>query len=203
MFVTLSRLRRLVLLDLRVLDEARLDPRATLAALVVATVSMTMLGLGGWLWWIASGLVDRQTIFVRTVILGTACGLVAWLAWLLVAYLILSRLARSAIDMGQLVRGAGFACTPLVLALLMVVRPLAFGVGLAALAAWFGATQLAIRYTTRREDGEVLVANVAGFGAWTLIMSLLTTGMRQIGPGPFLAESIWEAVTGGNVFFGS
>ncbi len=34
-------------------------------------------------------------------------------------------------------------------------------------------------------------------------MSLVTSGAHQVGPGPFLAESIWEAVTGGNFFFGS
>jgi hypothetical protein len=32
-------------------------------------------------------------------------------------------------------------------------------------------------------------------------MSLLATGTNQIGPGPFLAESIWDAVTGTGVIF--
>ena len=47
----------------------------------------------------------------------------------------------------------------------------------------------------------MLVANLAGFGAWAVIMSLLATATNQTAPGPFLAESIWEAVTGGRVVF--
>ena len=69
--------------------------------------------------------------------------------------------------------------------------------------AWVSTTGLAIQRTTGRNQGEVLVANLAGFAAWTGVMSLLTTGSSQIGLGPFLAESIWEAVTGAHVFFGA
>lgn len=200
---TLERLRRLALLDLAVLDEVRVDARATLSALVVAVGSIALLGLGGWLWWVSSGLGDRSAVFVKTVVLGTASATVAWLVWLLIAYAILNRIGRVAVDVGGLVRTASFACTPLAAALLMIVRPLAFGVGVAVLAAWVAATQIAITRATRRTDAEVLLANAAGFGAWALLMSLVTSGAHQVGPGPFLAESIWEAVTSGNIFFGS
>ena len=201
MRLILIRLRRIAVLDMDVLDDVRLDPRATLPALAVAILSLAALGGGGWLWWLGSGLGDRQVILVKSVVIGTAFATAAWLLWLLVATLVLHRFGVM-FDVGGLVRAAGFACAPLAIALLMVVPPVAFGAGLAALAGWVAATQVAIQRVTGRAGREALLANMAGFGAWALVMSLLTTGRNPFGPGPFLAEAIWEAVTGQAAFFG-
>ena len=198
---TFTRLRRLFALDLRVLDEVRLDPTATLPAILVAVASIATLGLGGWLWWVMSGLGDKWAVLVKSVVLGTAFATAAWVVWLIVATLVLNRLAKIALDVGGLLRAAGFACAPLVLALLMAARPIAFGIGMTAIAAWVVTTHLAVQRSAGRAGSEVLVANLAGFGAWAVIMSLLATATNQTAPGPFLAESIWEAVTGGRVAF--
>lgn len=200
---TLRRLRRLATLDLRVFDEVRIDPSAMLPALVTAVVSIAMLGLGGWLWWVTSGLGNRGPVFIKSVLLGTAFASIAWVVWLIVAYAVLSRLARTAIDVAALLRTAGFACAPLVLALLMVLRPIAFGIGLTAIAAWVATTHVALQRAAGRTGGEVLAANLAGFATWAIIMSLLASATNQTAPGPFLAESIWEAVTSAKVTFGS
>ena len=201
MRLILMRLRRIAVLDMDVLDDVRLDPRATLQALVIAVLGIAALGAGGWLWWVGSGLGDRQVILVKSVGIGTAFATAAWLVWLLVATLVLQRF-RVIFDVGQLVRAAGFACAPLVIALLMGVPMVGFGAGLVALAGWVATTQIALQRVTGRAGREVLVANIAGFGAWALVMSLLTTGRNPFGPGPFLAEAIWEAVTGQAAFFG-
>lgn len=201
MLTTLRRLRLLFALDLRVLDEVRLDPTATLPAVLVAITSIALLGVGGWFWWVASGLQDRWAVLLKSVVLGTGFATAAWLVWLIVAYVVLNRLAKIAIDVGALLRAAGFACAPLALALLMAIRPIAFGIGLTALAAWVATTQIALQRTSGRSGSEVLVANIAGFGVWAIVMSLLATGTNQTAPGPFLAESIWEAVTSGKVTF--
>lgn len=201
MLITLRRLRRLLAADLRVLDEVRIDTTATLPAVLVAIVSIALLGVGGWSWWIASGLGDRWAVLLKSVVLGTGFATAAWVVWLIVAYMVLSRIARIAIDVGALLRAAGFACAPLVLALFMAARPIAFGIGLTAIAAWVATTQIALQRASGRAGGEVLVANLAGFGVWAIVMSLLATATNQTAPGPFLAESIWEAVTGGKVTF--
>ena len=198
---TFHRLRRLFMLDLRVLDEVRLDPTATLSGVVVAIGSIAMLCLGGWLWWIASGLDDGRAVFLTSVVLGTGFATVGWIVWLIVAYAVLNRFRPTAIDVGALLRTAGFACTPLVLALLMAARPIAFGIGLAAIAAWVAATQMALQRASGRSASEALVANIAGFGVWAVVMSLLATGTNHTVPGPFLAEAIWEGVTGGKIAF--
>jgi hypothetical protein len=201
MLTTLRRLRRLAMLDLRVLDEVRLDPAATLPAVLVAVTSLAALGLGGWAWWVMSGLGDRWGVLLSSVILGTGFASAAWVAWLIVVYAVLNRMTRVPLDVGALLRAAGFASLPLWLALLMVARPVAFGIGLTALAAWVAATQIAVQRASGRTGSEVFIANIAGFATWAVIMSLLASATNRTAPGPFLAESIWEAVITARVTF--
>jgi len=198
---TAGRLRRIITLDEHAFDELRFDGSATVPAVAVAYASLFILGLGGWLWWRLSGLGEPGTVFVKTVLLGSLFGFAAWLVWLLVIYTVLRRISGITIQVEQLLRTAGFASVVLVTALGMVLTPIAFGVGLFALAAWAGATQMAVERTVGRGGRDVLAANLAGFAAWLAIMSLLATGTNQIGPGPFLAESVWDAVVGSNVVF--
>ncbi len=203
MLVTLRRLRRLIALDVRVFEEARYDPSATMPSLAIAAGSMFALGLGGWLWWASSGLLQRYDTFVRSVLLGTVFSLALWLVWLLIVYAALLRLTGVRVRVDELVRAAGLAAAPLALGLGMLLPGVAFGVGLLALGAWVATTQIAIERVSGVSGGPAAVANLAGFAAWALAMSLLTTATNRLGPGPFLAESIWELVTsssGGGVF---
>ncbi len=199
---TLHRLRRLATLDDSVYDELRFESTATLPAIAVTAVGLLAFGIGGWLWWLLSDLGETGSVFVKTVILGTVFGFGAWLGWMLVVYAALRRLSGLTLQIEQLVRTAGFASGILVAGLAMVVTPLGFGIGLIVLVAWFGGTQVAIERTVGRGGSDVFVANLAGFAAWLLVMSLVSTGTNQIGPGPFLAEAVWDAVTGSGLTFG-
>src|SRR5690348_6286853 len=60
-------------------------------ALIVAAVSMLLFGLGGWLWWLRSGFGDGRTIFLKSVLFGSAMSFALWLAWLLTVYAVLQR----------------------------------------------------------------------------------------------------------------
>ena len=60
-------------------------------------------------------------------------------------------------------------------------------------------THAALRRATGVEGRSLVLANTAGFGLWAIVMSLLATSSNQIAPGPFLAESIWEAVTSSSI----
>ncbi|MCK9494064.1 MAG: hypothetical protein M0R75_01030 [Dehalococcoidia bacterium] len=193
---TLSRLRRLAMLDDRVYDELRYESSATLPAVGVTVVGLLALGLGGWLWWFVSDLGDTGSVFLKTVLLGTIFGFVGWLVWLLIVYLALRQLAGITVQVEQLIRTAGFASGVLVIGLAMVITPIGFGIGVLALVAWAGATHIAIERTVGRGGSVVMAANLLGFAAWLVVMSLLSTGTNQIGPGPFLAEAVWDAING-------
>jgi hypothetical protein len=192
---TAQQLHRLAMLDVRVFDDVRTDPTATIPAIAVAAGSTLLLGIGGWLWWITSGLGDDRAVFVKSVLLGTIFSIVLWLVWLLIVYELMQRLAHTTVRVDQLVRAAGFAAAPLSLGVLMVIPQLSFGIGLLAIASWVLFTQAAIERVSGISGGVPMLANAAGFAAWAIGMSLLSTGTNQLAPGPFLAESIWNALT--------
>ncbi len=198
---TLGRIRRIVMLDDGVFEEVRIDASATIPAIITTILGLFMLGLGGWLWWRISGLGEAGTVFLKSAVLGTVFGFAAWLVWLLIIYAVLRQLSNVTVRVEQLLRTAGFASIVLVLGLGMALIPIAFGVGLLALLAWAVTTQFAVERTIGRGGADVVAANLAGFAVWLAIMSLLATGTNQIGPGPFLAESVWDAVTNANVAF--
>ncbi len=194
MSISFDRLQRVAQLDASVFDEVRHDSRATAPAIVVAAASMLLMGIGGWLWWWMSGLHALESVFVKTVVLGTLFSIALWLSWLLVVYMIVRRVEHTTLEIEPMLRAAGFACAPLALGIFMVVPGISFGVGIAALGGWAVATHTALRRATGIEGGTLVLANAAGFGLWSVAMSLLASDSNQIAPGPFLAESIWDAV---------
>lgn len=191
---TVGRLRRLLRLDLSALDEAANDDASTPECLAVVVISMALLGLGGWLWWTIAGLPDRAGVFVSGVIFGGVFGVALWLAWLLIAYLVLQRLTGRPPRIEAMVRACGLAAAPLALGLLMALPVISFGLGVLALAAWVALTQAAIERSTGAPAGAAFAANLAGFLAWAVVMSVLSTAQQQLAPGPFLAESLWDTV---------
>jgi hypothetical protein len=193
----MSRLRQLSLPD------ARLVKRATASmtlALAVAVASMFLLGLGGWLWWWRSGLgdlpapLDLRGVFMRSVLFGAAASFGLWLAWLVVAYLVLQQVSGVVVPMDRLIREAGIATAPLALGVLMVLPLVSFGVGLLAVGACAAAMQSAIARASGLRGLPVLAANAAGFALWACVLSLLATSEHTLAPGPFVAETLWEAV---------
>lgn len=192
---TIRRVQRLLRLDLDALNEAAADTHATLPSIAVAIGSMALLGTGGWLWWLRSGLGDARGVFLSSAVFGTVFGLALWLAWLLVAYTLVSRLTGRAPRIDALARTCGLAALPLSLGMLMAIPVISFAAGLFAIAAWVALTQLAIERATGAPTGAALVANLAGFAVWVGVMSVLSNAQQQLAPGPFLAESVWEAIT--------
>jgi hypothetical protein len=68
----------------------------------------------------------------------------------------------------------------------MALPLVSFGLGLLALAAWVALTQAAIERSTGAPAGAAFAANLAGFLAWAVVMSVLSTAQQQLAPGPFL-----------------
>lgn len=164
-------------------------------ALGFALAAMAALALGGWLWWLTSGLGDPRATLTKTLTVGVPFSFALWTAWLVIAIAVLQRLGRTMVPVDRLLREAGLACWPLFFALGMAIPAVSFGVGVAAIGGWVAATQAALARVAGRGSRGVLAANLAGFALWCVVMSLLASGEQTIAPGPFVAESIWEAVT--------
>ncbi|MDZ4277703.1 MAG: hypothetical protein U1B78_01060 [Dehalococcoidia bacterium] len=192
--VLTSRLLRLLRLDTGVFQEVRQDPAATLPAVFVMAVSTVLAGIGGWLWWIVQGFGDSGQVFVQSVILGTIFSVALWIVWLLVAWVILNQLFREDADWQQMLRTMGMAGAPLGLSFAMFIPGIDFGIALASVALFFGLTTTAIQATTSADPARVLVANLAGFAIWAVVLGLLVTSENYFAPGIFIFDAPSEAL---------
>ncbi|MCH8064330.1 MAG: hypothetical protein IIC90_00690 [Chloroflexi bacterium] len=190
--ILVDRLRRLLLLDTSVFDEVRHDPAATLPAVFVVTVSTALAGLGGWLWWLTQDFPDSGQVLFESVVLGSVFSVALWIVWLFVAYVILTQIFREDADWQQMLRTMGMAAAPLSLSLAMFIPGISFGVGLASVALFFGLTTIAIQSTTAAGPAHVLIANLAGFAIWAIVLGLLVTSESYLAPGIFLIDSASE-----------
>ncbi len=184
-------LRRLVYLDLRVFEEVRSNPTATISGVLIAAASMLLSGIGGFLWWVTRGYGQSGDIALHSMLLGSLLALVLWgLVWLGTVYIVLIWFFRERAYVEQLLRVMGLAATPLALSLLMFLPGISLGVGLASLALTFGLTNVAIQNVTTGTPARVLVANTAGFLVWaaalTLFASSSATNLKPHAPGVFL-----------------
>ncbi len=189
--VLVNRLMRLARLDTSVFDEVKSDVNATIPAIVVAVVATLLSGVGGWLWWVFEDNPDSGDFFFKSAILGTIFAVALWVAWLAVAYVVLTQLFREQADMYQLVRTMGHAAAPLGVAILMFIPGISFGVGAAAVALFFGTTTIAIQSTTAASPAKVLLANAIGFAIWAIVLDLLASDYDSIlAPGLFLFGAV-------------
>jgi hypothetical protein len=190
-----DRLQRLARLDTSVFEEVRHDPAATVPAFFVLAASTLLAGLGGWLWWIIQDFGDTGKVFVQSVILGSVFSVALWIVWLLVAWVILSQLFREEADWQQMLRTMGMAAAPLALSIALFIPGIDLGVGLASVALFFGLTTVAIQAVTPANPARVLVANLAGFAVWAIVLGLLVTSDSFLAPGIFLFDAPSEALS--------
>ncbi len=191
----IDRLLRLFKLDTSVFDEVRIDPRATVPAVFVVVASTLLAGIGGWLWWIVEGFGGAGEVFVESVILGSLFSMALWVVWLLIAWVILTQLFQEEADWQQMLRTMGMAAAPLGLSVLMFVPGVNFGVALASVALFFGLTTIAIQAVTPADPARVLVANLAGFAIWAIVLTLLVTSDSFLAPGIFIFDAPAEGLS--------
>ncbi len=190
-----DRLQRLLLLDTSVFDEVRLDPAATLPAVFVVITSTVLAGIGGWLLWLTQGFPDSGQVLFESVVLGSVFSVALWIVWLLVAYVILTQFFREDADWQQMLRTMGMAAAPLSLSVAIFIPDVGFGIGLASVALFFGLTTIAIQSTTAAGPARVLVANLAGFAIWAIVLGLLVKSESYLAPGIFLFDSTSERLS--------
>jgi hypothetical protein len=187
-----ARLLRLLRLDTTVFDEVKQDPTATLPAVFVVIASTLLAGVGGWMWWVVKGFGGNGKVFFHSVVMGSVFSFALWIVWLLVAWVILTQLFREDADWQQMLRTMGMASAPLALSVVMFIPGVDMGLALASIALFFGLTNIAIQATTPANPARVLVANLAGFAVWAIVLGLLVTDSSYFAPGIFLFDAPGE-----------
>jgi hypothetical protein len=182
-----QRLRRLAELDAAVFREVRDDAGQTLAATLVVVGSLLLAALGGFLWLIVEvDGISAGRVLAREVALGVLCGAMLWGVWVMGTLVVLRFMFAREATAPSLVRAMGYAAFPAAGAAFMVVPALGFAVGMLTVLAWFvssnAAIEAAVPGATRR---EALVANLAGFSLFVVLMSVLADA-AGIAPGFFV-----------------
>ena len=190
-----ARLLRLLRLDTTVFDEVKQDPTATLPAVFVVIASTLLAGVGGWMWWVVKGFGDNGKVFFHSLVMGTVFSFALWIVWLLVAWVILTQLFREDADWQQMLRTMGMASAPLAISVALFIPGIDFGIGLASIALCFGLTTIAIQAVTPANAARVLVANLAGFAVWAIVLGLLATSESYLAPGIFLVDAASEGLS--------
>ena len=193
-------LRRLANLDMRVFDEVRTNPTATIPGVLVATVAIFLSGIGGWLWWVVQDYPRSEDVLVNSALIGSLLAVALWaIGWLGVVYFMLTQIFRERAYVEQLLRVMGLASAPLGFMLFMFIPGLSLSIGLASLVLTFGLTNIAINSVTTADPARVLVANLAGFFVWsaalTLLASASASSVEPNAPGIFLYNAI-SSITG-------
>jgi hypothetical protein len=191
-------LKRLANLDLRVFDEVRTNPGATLPGALIAACSMFIAGLGGWLWWAVKDYPARDDsplpatdVLVHSGLIGSVLATVLWgFIWLLIVYVMLTQVFRRPAYVEQLLRVMGLAAAPMALMGFMFVPGLSLAIGLSALALTVALTNIAIKSVTTADNAQVLAANLSGFFVWCAALTLLASAVEPHAPGIFLYNSI-------------
>ena len=183
---------RLLRGDVLVFDEIRQDRSATAWALAVVVVASLASGFGAWLWWVFRdfGVGNDGDVFVRAFLLGGLFQAAAWVLWVYLVFQVLARAFEADTDFYELIRTMGLAFLPMTVCVLMVITALAIPIAIIAMVATVLLSNLAIESTTSATTNRIMIANLAGFVAFALIMGILANigqvaGIGGIAPGIF------------------
>lgn len=164
-----------------------LDDSEAVGGSVVALVSIFAAAIGGWLY---VAIVGNDSLSITRVILGsvlagTAVAFAAWLGWVFIVHWWMEREGHE-VNHFRLVAAMGFAAAPFSISILMFSVIPAFGIAVVALAWWFVQSQRAITAVLpQAPPGRVQKANLAGFAAFVVVLSLLAFA-AGLAPGPFV-----------------
>jgi hypothetical protein len=164
---------RVLRLDLSVFDEIRSDPSATPGAIVVVAAASLMAGFGSWLWAVQWRGVEASEVFVKSLVVGSVLQTLAWFIWVYLVYQLLARGYNARVDFYELIRTMGFAFVPVGMSILVSITFFAVPFGVISLTGAVLLTHLAIQASSSAEARQVLVANVAGFTVFAVVMGIL------------------------------
>jgi hypothetical protein len=176
---------RLVLLDLSVFDEIRSSPSATSGALAIVFGASIMAGIGSWLWAIQWRGIEATDVFIKSLVLGSILQTFVWLIWVYLVFQVLARAYGARTDFYELIRTMGFAFAPVGLSILVAIPNFTVPFGIFSLVSTVLLTHFAIQSSSSAEQRQVLIANLAGFAVFVVVMGVLANviEVNQIGGG--------------------
>jgi hypothetical protein len=164
---------RLLRLDLSVFDEIRSDPSATPGAIIIVATASVMAGIGSWLWAVQWRGVEASDVFVKSLVVGSILQTLAWFIWVYLVFQLLARGYGARVDFYELIRTMGFAFAPVGMSILVGITFFAVPFGVISLAGAVLLTYVAIQSASSAEAQQVLVANLAGFTVFAVVMGIL------------------------------
>jgi hypothetical protein len=184
----LARVRRALLLDVGVFEEARDDRYFTPFAIVIAGAAALLAGIGAFLW-AAIIIGETDDFFLEATILGTMFLLLLWVVGMIATYFVLSQMYGENVSLDAVIRVICLGSVPFALSVLVTVPGFGFGIALIAVALTFFYTNYGVRAAYPAIDPmRVMIACLAGMAVWAMILPLLISSDNAFAPGPFVYD---------------
>lgn len=187
--VILNRVLRLARLDTSVFDEVRDDQNETIPAVIIATISAFLAGLGSFLWWkVAWGSsFEPDGVFLNTLLLGSIFMLAMYGVAMLVIYVVLAQMFKLQVDLLSLVRVMGYAAIPMALWVLMFIPMLYPLFAIMPIALLMVMMIYAVQSVSGADSTEVVIASAVGLAVMVLVLGFFAQAGNDapIGAGIF------------------
>lgn len=168
---------RILRLDFSAFDEVRAEPSATVVAVLVVWGASVLAGIGSLLWAVQHdnfNSIDVFEVFLKSLVLGSLVQTAVWFLWVYLVYQVLVRGYGVRMHFAELTRTMGFAFAPVSLSILIAITNLAVPFGLLAFGMTILFTHVAIQQTSGADSREAILANIAGFGAFVIVMGVFS-----------------------------
>ncbi len=191
----LAILRRAFLLEEDAWAELRDGVSFTAVIAGMAAAVVFLAGLGAWLWGEFNLDSTPDGWFVDTVILGTIFTLLLLLAWVAVTYIVLTQVFRETVAPDALFRVFAVGVAPWAIGFFVFIPELNFFLGALSIALTIFLIMFGLRRAFAIARLRVLLAVVAGFAVFAIVLSLLITVDNSFVNGAFVLEASEDAVT--------
>jgi len=166
-------LGRLARLDLTVFEDIRSSPPATTSAIGVVFAASVMAGIGSWLWAVEWSPIEATDVFIRSLVIGSILQTLAWFIWVYLVFLVLARAYGTRTDFAELIRTMGYAFSPMALSVLIWVEGFTVPFGVISISSTVLLSFFAMQAASSAEPRQALVANLAGFTVFAVVMGVL------------------------------
>jgi len=159
-----ERIVRIIRLDFSVFKEIEADPDATAEAAIIVAITSVLSALGP---------AIRSSTFLRVFVGGLASGLIGWLVWAAVAYLVGKTLFESRGTLDNMLRVLGYANAPRFLGILAVIPCIGWLGPLAGAIMALVAGVMAVSEGLDLDTGQAIIVAVVGWIALAVVTMVI------------------------------